>query len=129
MIHFSKDVLGEISGLLFLSFVGHRYINSNPFKNKVLFSSVVQSCLILCNPMDCSMPGLPVHHQFPIVYSNSCPLSQWCHPTISSSVVPFSHLQSFPVSGSFPTSQFFVSGGQSIGVSALTSVFPMDIQD
>ena len=46
------------------------------------------------------------------VYSNSCPLSRWCHPTISSSVVPFSHLQSFPASGSFPLSQFFTSGGQ-----------------
>ena len=64
------------------------------------------------------------------VYSNSCPLSQWCHPIISSSVVPFSsRLQSFPASGSFPMSQFFASGGQSIGVSASTSVLPMNIQD
>ena len=60
--------------------------------------------------------------------SNSCPMSQWCHPTISSSVVPFSsRLQSFPVSGCFPTSQFFASGGQSIGASA--SALPMNIQD
>ena len=66
----------------------------------------------------------------PRVYSNSCPLSQWCHPTISSSVVPFSScLQSFPASGSFQMSQFFASGGQSIGVSALASVLPMNIQD
>ena len=64
------------------------------------------------------------------IYSNLCPLSQWCHPTISSSIVPFSsHLQSFPASGSFPKSQFFPSGGQSIGVSASTSVLPMNIQD
>ena len=64
------------------------------------------------------------------VYSNSCPLSQWCHPTISSSVVPFSScLQSFPASGSFPMSQSFTSGGQSIGVSASASVLPMTIQD
>ena len=64
------------------------------------------------------------------VYSNSCPLSQWCHPTISSSVVPFSsYLQSFPASGSFPMSQFFASGGQRTGVSASASVFPMNIQD
>ena len=66
------------------------------------------------------------------VYSNSCPLSQWCHPniSISSSVIPFSsHLQSFPASGSFPISQFFQSGGQSIGVSASASVLPMNIQD
>ena len=66
----------------------------------------------------------------PGAYSNSCPSDPWCHPTISSSVVPFSsHLQSFPESGSFPGSQFFTSGGQSIGVSASTSVLPMNIQD
>ena len=65
----------------------------------------------------------------PRVYSNSCPLSQWCHPTISSSDVPFSsHPQSFLASGSL-MSQFFTSGGQSIGVSALASVLPMNIQD
>ena len=66
----------------------------------------------------------------PRVYSNSCPLSQWCHPTISSSVIPFSScLQSFPASGSFPLSQFFTSDGQSTGVSASASVLPMNIQD
>ena len=64
------------------------------------------------------------------VHSNSCPLSQWCHPTISSSVVPFSSCpQSLPASGSFPVSQLFASGGQSIGVSALVSVLPMNTQD
>ena len=62
--------------------------------------------------------------------SNSCPSSQWCYPTISSSVVPFSTcLQSFPASGSFPMSQFFASSGQSIGLSASASVLPMNIQD
>ena len=65
----------------------------------------------------------------PGVYSNSCPLSQWCHPTISSFVIPFSCPQPFPASGSFPMSQLFTSGGQSIGVSASTSVLPMNIQD
>ena len=66
----------------------------------------------------------------PGAYSNSCPLSRWCHPTISSSVIPFSsHLQSFPASGSFPISQFFASGGQSIGISASASVLPTNIQD
>ena len=66
----------------------------------------------------------------PGVYSNSCPLSQWCHPTILSSVIPFfSHLQSFPASGSFQMSQLFPSGGQSTGVSVSTSVLPMNIQD
>ena len=66
----------------------------------------------------------------PRVYSNSCPLSQWCHPAISSSIIPFSScLQSFPESGSLPMSQFFSSGGQSFGVSVLASVLPMTIQD
>ena len=66
----------------------------------------------------------------PGVYSNSCPSSRWCHPAISSSVVPFSsHLQSFTASGSFPMSQFFPLGGQSIGLSASASVLPMNIQD
>ena len=66
----------------------------------------------------------------PGVYSNTCPLSQWCHPIISSSVIPFSScLQTFPATGYFQMSQFFTSGGQSIGVSASTSVLPMNIQD
>jgi len=66
----------------------------------------------------------------PRVYSNLCPLSQWCHPTISSSIVPFSSCpQSVPASGSFPMSQFFASGGQSIGVSASASLLPVNIQD
>ena len=66
----------------------------------------------------------------PGVYSNSCPLSRWCHPTISSSVVPFfSCLQSFPASGSFQMSQLLTSGDQSFGVSASTSVLPMNTQD
>ena len=66
----------------------------------------------------------------PKVYTNLCPLSQWCHPMISSSDIPFSCChQYFPSSGSFPMSRFFTSGGQSIGVSALTSVLPMNTQD
>ena len=73
---------------------------------------------------------LPCPSPTPRSYSNSCPLNQWCHPTISSSVIPFSsHLQYFPASGSFQTSQFFTSGGQSIGISASASVLPMNIQD
>ena len=65
----------------------------------------------------------------PGAYSNSCPLSWWCHPTTSSSVVPFSYcLQSFPAPGSFPMSQLFTPGGQSTGVSASTSVLPMNTQ-
>ena len=73
---------------------------------------------------------LPCPSPTPGVCSNSCPLSRWCHPAISSSVVPFSScLQSSPASGSFPMSQFFASGGQSIRVSALASVLLMNIQD
>ena len=73
---------------------------------------------------------LPWPSPTPEVYSNSCPLSRWCHPTISSSVVLFSSgLQSFPTSGSFQMSHFFASGGQSIGVSASASVLLMNTQD
>ena len=94
------------------------------------FSSVAQSCPILCDPMNRSTPGLPVHHQLPESYPNPCPSSQWCHPTTSSSVIPFSSCpQSFPTSRSFQMSQLFASGGQSIGVSASASVLPMNTQD
>ena len=73
---------------------------------------------------------LPWPSPTPGAYSDSCPSSRWCHPTISSSVVPFSScLQSFPASGSFQMSQFFASGGQSTGVSASASVLPMNIKD
>ena len=73
---------------------------------------------------------LPCPSPTPRICSNSYPLSWWCHSIISSSVVPFSSCpQSFPASGSFPVSQFFVSGGQSIGASASASVLPMNIQD
>ena len=72
---------------------------------------------------------LPCPSRPPKICSNSCPLSRWCHPTISSSVVPFSScLQSFPASGSFPMSQLFASGGRSTGASASASVLPMNIQ-
>jgi len=72
---------------------------------------------------------LPCASSTPGPCSNSSPLSRWCHPTISSSVIPFSsYLRSFPASRSFPMSQFFTSGGQSIGVSASASVLPMNIQ-
>ena len=99
--------------------------------DKPQFSSVPQLCPTLCNPMNCSMLGLLVHHQLPeFPHTHVHWLSRWCHPTISSSVIPFSsRLQSFPASGSFPMSQFFTSGGQSIGVSASVSVLSMNIQD
>ena len=92
----------------------------------IQFSSLAQSCPSLCDPMNCSTP---VPSPTPRVYSDSSPLSQWSHPTISSSVILFSHLQSFPASRSFQMSQLFAWGGQSIGVSASTSVLPMNTQD
>ena len=91
-------------------------------------SSVAQSCPTLCDPIDCSHARLPCPSPTHRACSNSCPSSQWCHPTISSSVILVSScLQSFPASGSFPMSQLFASRGQSIGVSA--SVLPMNTQD
>ena len=94
--------------------------------NILLFScSVVSSSL---GPHGLQLARTPCPSPTPRVYSNSCPLSRWCHPTISSSVIPFpSCLQSFPASRSFPMSQFFASGGQSIR--ALASDLPMNIQD
>ena len=95
----------------------------------VRFSLVTQQCLTLW-PHGLQYARLPCPLPTPGAYSNSCPSSLWCHPTISSSVVLFSScLQSFPVSGSFPISQLFRSGGQSIGASASASVFPMNSQD
>ena len=84
------------------------------------FSSVAQSCPALCNPMDCSTPGFSVHPSS-LSLLKLMSSSQWCHPTISSSVVPFfsSCLQSFPASGSFPMSEFFASVSQSIDYTKL----------
>jgi len=91
------------------------------------FSSVVRCARLW--PHGLKHARLPFPSPTPRACSNSCPSSQWCHLTISSSVVPISCLQSFPESGSFPMSQFFASGGQSIGVSTSASVLPMNIQD
>ena len=94
----------------------------------LLFSCEVLSDSL--NPMLSSTLGFPVHHYLPVFFSNSCPLSSRCHPTTSSSVVLFcSSPQSFLVSGSFPVSQLFVSGGESIGAATSASVLPMNIQD
>ena len=107
---------------------------SLPVKLAILRVSSVQfSHSVVSNslrPHGLQHARLPCPSPTPRACSNSCPLSQWYHPTISSSVVPFSScLQSFVVSGSFPLSQIFASGGQSIGVSALASVLPMNIKD
>ena len=89
------------------------------------FSSVTQLCLTLCNPVDCSTPGFPVHHQLSEIAQTHV---HWVSDAIQPSH-PFSCLQSFPASGSFPMSQFFTSGGQSTGVSASASILPVNIQD
>jgi len=100
---------------------------------KSSFSSIQFSHSVVSNslpPHGLQHARLPSPSTTPGVYSNSCPLSRWYHPTISSSVIPFSScLQSFPASGSFQMSQFFTSSSQSIGVSAWTSVLPINIQD
>ena len=97
------------------------------------FSSVQFSRLVVSDslwPHELQLARPPCPSPTPRAYPNSCPLSWWCHPTISSSVVPFSSChQSFPASGPFQMSQLFASGGQSIGVSASTSVLPMNTQD
>ena len=99
----------------------------------VTISSVQFSHSVVSNslrPHELQHARPPCPSPIPGVHPNSCPLSQWCHPTMSSSVILFSScLESFPASGSFPMSQLFSSGGQSIGVSASTSVLPTNIQD
>ena len=107
--------------------IPNKFIISAMFK----FSSI-QSLSPVWHLWPCRLQyaRLPCPLPTPGVYSHSCPLSWWCHPTILSSVIPFSScLPSFPASGSFSMSQFFASGGQRIGVSASASVLPMNIQD
>ena len=112
----------------FWELVSRKWKQTNPGE-KIQFSSVAQSCPALCNPMDCSTLRPACPSTTPRVYTNSCPLSWWCHPTISSSVIPFSScLQTFPASGSFPVSQLSISGDQSIGTSASALVHTMNIQ-
>ena len=111
---------------------GIRLFRTPPYPRKHL-SSVQFSRSVMPDslpPHRLQHSRLPCPSPTPGACSDSCLLSQWSHPAISSSVIPFSSwLQSFPVSGSFQTSQFFASGGQSIGVSASASVLPMNIQD
>ena len=98
------------------------YISSVQFSHSVVSDSL--------RPHESQHARPPCPSPTPGVHSDSCPSSQWCHPTISSSVVPFSScFQSFPTSGSFQMSQIFASGGQSSGVSASTSVLPMNTQN
>ena len=107
--------------------MSQRYTESQPHISFRFIFSVVSDSL---QPYRLQHGRLPCPIPTPGACSNSCPSSHWCHPTISSSVLPFSScLQSFPASKSFPMSQFFTSGGQSIGVSASASVLLMNIQD
>ena len=101
-----------------------------PSPSPVQFAAVVHllSHVTLCSPTDCSTPGLPCPSLSPWVCSDPCPLSWWCHPSISSSVTPFSCPQSFPASGSFPMSQLFASGGWNIRALASASVRPTNVQ-
>ena len=108
--------------VFFWELVWYQMLASVQFSHSVVSDSLQPHGLQHARPR-CPSPT-------PRAYSNSCPLSRWCPPAISSSVIPFSScLQYFPASGSFPMSQFFASGGQSIGVSASASVLPMNIQD
>ena len=99
------------------------------FPKSFQFSSVTQSCLTLCDPHELQHVRPPCPSPIPGVHSDSCPSSQWCHPDISSSIIPFSSCpQSLPASESFPMSQVFTGGGQSTGVSALASFLPKKSQ-
>ena len=117
--------------LKFLAWVGGFFTTSTTWEAQLSPSSdrpVTQSDSLWLHGLQHARPPCP--SPTPRVYSNSCPLSQWCHPTISSSVIPFSsYLQSFPASRSFQVSQFFESDGQRIVASASASVLPMNIQD
>ena len=130
LFHRELQVLaGEDEHTSFYSAILGFFLDGSGLLNSlsVQFSSVAQSCLTLCDPM--STPALPVHHQLP-ESTQTMSIELVIYPTILSSVVPFSSCpQSFPASGSFQMSQLFASGGQSIEVSASTSVLPMNTQD
>ena len=125
--HIMKKISNVPTGVS-VAFIQCSYADSQRSFSSIQFShSVVSDSLW---PHRLRNIKLPCPSPTPGDYSNSCPLSRWCHPTISSSVVPFSScLHSFPTSGSFQMSQLFASGDQSNGVSASTSVLPMNTQD
>ena len=138
-LHPFLDILCFCTAQNFLSrkrYLGKNTVNCHDFIC-CLFKGSVQSVQFSCSVVSYSLQPhglqharLPCPSPAPGAYSNSSPSCQWCHPIISSTVVPFSsHLQYFPASGSFPMSQLFAWGGQSIGVSASASVLPMNIQD
>ena len=125
----------EVRIIIIVIFLFYRWVNrgtnilTSILGLSVQFSPVAQSCPTL-RPHELQYSRPPCPSPTPRVYSNSCPLSRWCHWAISSSVIPFSSCpQSLPSSESFPMSQLFARGGQSTGVSALASVLPMNTQD
>ena len=121
-VHWINDAIQPAHPLSPSSPPSLKYSHSVQFSHLVVFKSLRPHGLQHARP--------PCPSSTPGACSNSCPLHPWCHPAISSSVVPFSScLQSFPESGSFQMSQFFTSGGQSTGVSTSASVLPMNIQD
>ena len=107
--------------MVFILTKPHHQFSSVQFSHSVMSDSLW--------PHGLQHANLPCPSPTPGAYSNSCPSSRWCHPTISSSVVPFFCFQSFPAPGSFPMSRFFAPVGQSVGVSVSASVLPMNIQD
>ena len=120
-IYFSNNTKKDINKSIYF------FLQRTQIKSQ--FSSVTQLCPTLCDPLNHSIPG-PHPSPTPGVHSNSCPSSRWCHPAISSSVVPFSSCpQSLPESGSFSMRQLFAWGGQSIGVSSSASIPLMNTQD
>ena len=123
-----------LNNILFPQPLRHIRTNHRYSTKYTLLSFLPQfSCSVISDslwPHGLQHTRLPCPSPTPRAYSNSCPSHQWCHPTISSSVIPFSScLQSFPASGSFPMSQFSTSGGQSVAVSASASVLPMNTRD
>ena len=128
-VNFSREriiLVSFLSAIAFLSLFDPEKQNSVYVFTHVCHSGMSDSL----QPHESQHARSPCPSPTPGVYSNSCPSSRWCHPAISSSVVPFSfHPQSLPASGSFPMSQLFAWRGQSIGVSASASVLPMNIQD
>ena len=122
----SIKYLGKTDIRLFLTWLSVLLNKGKPLFSWVKFSRSVVSDYLRPHESQHSRPACP--SPIPGVHPDSYPLSQWCHPTISSSVIPFSCLQSFPASGSFPVSWLLTSGGQSIGASASTSVLPKKSQ-
>ena len=123
MLGYCAPVFSESTVFLLRTTQAFKYLQ---FSSAQSSHSVVSDCL---SPHEPQHVRPPCPSPTPRVYPNSCPLSQWCHPTISSSVIPFSCPQSFPASGSFQMSQLFASGCQNTGVSASTSVLSMNTQD